>query len=203
MLIRTYADIEKLRGEDALSEAERLLIDHFKTGEPTILGDGNLPKEWSADRIIRADILRCLLLERPGNLESKEPGLCITGACILGQLDVSRGVAKGSIVLRNSVFETLINAAQASFDHLDLSGCILRGFNSTYATFRGVLALDDVHSTGEISIGGAKVYGQFSCLRSKIEVASGKALMAQGGNSTCGSVLRSTRGQWHDFFRVV
>ncbi|MDZ7871793.1 MAG: hypothetical protein U5N27_00555 [Rhizobium sp.] len=43
MLIRTYADIEKLDGEDALSEAERTLLENCKIGEVTILGDGSLP----------------------------------------------------------------------------------------------------------------------------------------------------------------
>lgn len=82
MLIRTYADIERLQGQDALSNAEKLLIENCKIGEPTTLGDGSLPEGLSAETTIRSGLLRYLILGGCERCRVHERGVHLAGAWI-------------------------------------------------------------------------------------------------------------------------
>ncbi len=173
MLIRTYADIERLEGEDALSQAEKLLIENCKRGEPTALGDGGRPEGPSPERTIRADLLRYLILGGCEQCRLHEKGVQLSGAWVEGQLDLSFAQAKGAVRLLRCAFAESILADQASFDRLSLNGSSPPGLIAEGATIKGDVFLDNLKSTGEVSFAGAEIGGQLSAKGDRVERRGG------------------------------
>ncbi|MFN3321778.1 MAG: hypothetical protein ACK43M_23920, partial [Allorhizobium sp.] len=130
MLIRTYADIQSLKGNAALNPAEKKVIDNCIRGELTILGSGTRPKRSSKARTIRADLLRYLILGGCDQCRVHEMGVLVDGAWIVGKLDLSFARAKGAVHLSNSTFAEPFLASEASFDRLVLNGSSLVGLNA-------------------------------------------------------------------------
>jgi hypothetical protein len=129
MLIRTYADIEKLEGEDALGEAEKELLDNSRFGTLTILGDGSRPDGPSTERTIRAGILRYLILGGCRNHRVHERGVRVGGCWIEGELDLRYARAASVLNLTQCGFSAPIDAQQAHFNFLQLNGSKMPGLN--------------------------------------------------------------------------
>jgi uncharacterized protein YjbI with pentapeptide repeats len=182
MLIRTYADIAKLEGEDALSEAEKKLVEHCERGELTILGSGTRPKRPSQARTIRADLLRYLILGGCDQCRVHEKGVQLRGAWIAGGLDLSFGSAKGAVHLLECAFEAPFAAYQASFDRLVLNGSSLPGLNAQGCTIKGDVLLDNMQSSGEVSFSGAEIGGQLIFNDAELYNAGHSALQAEGAS---------------------
>ncbi|WP_377275824.1 hypothetical protein [Rhizobium sp. R86522] len=180
MLIRTYADIANLKGNAALSPAEKKLIENCKRGELTTLGNGTRPNRSSKARTIRADLLRYLILGGCEQCRVHEKGVQLEGAWIAGQLDLSFACAKGAVHLFGCAFAEPIAADQASFDRLVLNGSSLPGLNAEGATIKGNVFLDNLKSSGEVSFAGAKIGGQLSCNGAELNGGEGAALNAEG-----------------------
>lgn len=179
MLIRTYADIERLQGEDALSEAEQLLIENCRIGEPTVLGDSSLPEGPRSERTIRAGLLRYLILGGCEQCRAHEKGVQVKGAWIDGQLDLSFASAKGAVRLLRCSFTERLEADQANFDLLALSGRSLAGLNAQGANIKGDVLLRKLESTGEVSFAGAQIDGQFEAVAAELNSGEGTALNGQ------------------------
>ncbi len=180
MLIRTYADIESLIGIDALSPAEKKLIEGCKRGELTTLGNGTRPKRLSKARTIRADLLRYLIFGGCEQCRLHEKGVQLAGAWIVGKLDLSFASANGAVHLRQCAFAEPLMADQASFDRLVLNGSSLPGLNAEGATIKGDAFLRKLKSTGEVSFVGAEIGGQLSAEEAELNGNEGSALNAQG-----------------------
>lgn len=193
MLIRTYADIEKLQGEDALTPAERKLIENCKIGEVTTLGDGSRPDGPNQERAIRADLLRYLFLGGCEQRRVHERGVLVEGAWIVGELDLSFARAKGAFHLHQCAFAEPLLANEASFDRFDLTGSSLPGLVAEGATIKGDVFLRDLESTGGVSFSGAEICGQLSCNGAKLNGGDGFALNAQSALIRGGVFLTSLK----------
>ncbi len=180
MLIRTYADIANLKGNAALSPAEKKLIENCKRGELTTLGNGTRPKRSSKARIIRADLLRYLILGGCQECRLHEKGVQLVGAWIAGPLDLSFASAKGAVHLLDCAFEAPLEAYQASFDRLVLNGSSLLGLNAQGAAIKGDVFIRELESTGEVSFSGAEIGGQLLGNGAELNGGDSKALNAQG-----------------------
>ncbi|UJW76476.1 hypothetical protein [Rhizobium sp. SL42] len=189
MLIRTYADIERLEGEVALSPAEKKLIEGCKHGELTTLGNGTRPKRPSKARTIRADLLRYLIIGGCEQCRVHEKGVQLEGAWIVGELDLSFASAKGAVLLLRCAFAESIVADQANFDRLVLNGSSLPGLNAGGAKIKGQVFLDNLKSTGEVSLSGAEIGGQLSAEEAELNGGEGAALNAQGATIRGGAFL--------------
>jgi len=193
MLIRTYADIEKLQGEDAPSAAERLLIDNCKRGEPTVLGDGTLPDGPNPRCTVRAGLLRYLILGGCDRCQVNERGVLLSGAHISGKLDLSFTQATGSTELDHCRFEMPIAAQLARFDYWRLVNSNLPGINAENSVIKGDVVLDGLRSTGEITFAGAEIGDQLSCLHGDLSTLQGQALNAQSANVKGGVFLAGSK----------
>jgi len=193
MLIRTYADIEKLEGKDALSPAENKLIKGCKRGELTTLGNGTRPKRSSKARTIRADLLRYLILGGCEQCRVHENGVQLMGAWISGKLDLNFASAKGTVHLLLCAFAEPIVADQASFNRLVLSGSRLPGLNADGAAIKGDILLREVETTGEVSLSGAEIGGQLLANGAVLNGDDGMALNAQGATIRGGAFLDNLR----------
>jgi hypothetical protein len=180
MLIRTYADIEKLEGKDALIDAEWALIENCKLGEPTVLGDGKLPDGPNSERNIRAGLLRYLILGGCERCQMREQGVRLSGAQIVGKVDISFARTVGGVVLNHCAFDMPIAASQAHLDRLELSGCRLLGMNAESIMVRGDMCFDQVRCDGILSISGGEIGGQLVVVGAELNGSEGQAFIAQG-----------------------
>ena len=71
-----------------LGPAERVLIDGLDSGALDRLGPGGLPDAGDETRRVRADLLRYLLIGGPGAPKLHEKGIRLSGAWIVGPLDL-------------------------------------------------------------------------------------------------------------------
>lgn len=193
MLIRTYADIERLDGEDALSPAEKKLVENCKRGEQTTLGNGTRPKRSSKARTIRADLLRYLILGGCEQCRLHERGLQLEGAWIVGQLDLSFASCKGAVYLLRCAFAKPLVARQASFDRLILNGSSLPGLNAEGVMIKRDAFLDEAKSAGQVFFVGAEIGGQLSCNGAELNGGEGKALNAQSATIKGGAFLNNLK----------
>lgn len=193
MLIRTYADIEKLEGEDALSEAERLLIENCRMGLPTVLGDGVLPKGPSRERTIRANLLRYLILGGDDNYRVHERGVLLMGAWVQGTLELRSAQAQMAIELIQCGFEKPIAAQQARFASVALVGNELPGLNAELAVVRGNVWLNEITCHQTLSISGAEIGGHLFLNAANLNGNGGLALYAQNTRIAGGVFLREMK----------
>ncbi|MFN7093046.1 MAG: hypothetical protein ACK4P4_21150 [Allorhizobium sp.] len=193
MLIRTYADIEKLEGEDALSEAERLLIENSKMGVPTVLGDGVLPKGPSSERSIRVELLRYLILGGDDHCKVHEKGVLLMGAWIEGKLELRSARAQTAIELIQCGFDKPIAAQQAHLESLGLVGSEFPGLNAELAKVRGNLVLDKITCNQMLSISGADIGGHLFVNGANLNGRGGMALYAQSTRIAGGVFLREMK----------
>jgi hypothetical protein len=184
MLIRTYADIEKLEGEDALSEAERLLLSNSSIGNFTVLGDGSRPDGPSIERTIRASILRYLVAGGCQEHRVHERGVALGGAWIEGDLDLRYIKALGALNLTRCTFGSLFDARQAQFPFLQLKGSRVQDLILERIVVGGNVVLDRIESRGTVSLSGAEIGGQVTCVDGVLDGAGALALSLQGVSVT-------------------
>ena len=177
---RTLTDWQALTGDQALSKAERQLIECCREGAPCKLGDGMLPKRKSKARTIRADLLRWLILGGAEDCRVHEWGVRLAGAYVEGPLDLSFAEAKGPTGLTNCRFGAGITALAARLQLLFLTGSAVKGLNLQGASVtQNVFLRGNFKAKGEVSLVGAKIGGQLSCDGGSFENADGDALIAQ------------------------
>ncbi|MEM8569568.1 MAG: hypothetical protein AAGG56_01555 [Pseudomonadota bacterium] len=187
--LRTWADWAALDGDEALSDAERHLVDCCRAGQPCILGDGTRPDGPSPERSVRADLLRYLILGGCERYPTDELGVQLAGAHVKGPLDLSFASARGQTDLRRCKFEKEIVAFQSRLEALYLDGSAFPGLNAAGGEVTGDVFLRQVNADGEVSLSGAKISGQLSCREAKFRNAGGKALDVQVAEIASGVFL--------------
>ena len=78
----------RLDAYEPLSEAEQKFIGEADMPERTSVGDGALPIEDDPDRVIRAGLIRLVLLDRSRGVDLHDKGVRLRGALISGSLDL-------------------------------------------------------------------------------------------------------------------
>lgn len=135
-----------------LSPTERLVWEAFGSGT-------RVDVTPEADQVVRADVLRFLLLgglpTEPGDL----PALRLTGAHITGALEVRYADLCGPVSLRECRLDNPMNLYGARLRQLSLTGCSLPGFIATNATIEANVRLSGLRSTDEINLTGAHIGG--------------------------------------------
>ncbi len=175
----TLAEWEALTG-DALTDPEQQLITACRDGEICWLGDGERPEEPDAERNIRADLLRWLILGGCDDCQTHAQGLQLVGAYITGKLDISFAKAKGLTYLVGCHFAEPIEALQTRFEFLVLNGSALPGLNAQGTEVKGgVFLRNGFEATGEVSLSGASIGGNFDCFDGCFSNKGGEALNAE------------------------
>jgi hypothetical protein len=105
--------------------------------------------------VIRAWVIRDLLLSRipvaPGQIRQ----LNVTGAAIQGELDLRFAKADCPLRLEQCVFDSPVTLYEARLRSVSLRGCTVPGIDARHVRVTGDLNLDDVHLTGCLRLGGA------------------------------------------------
>ena len=172
-----------------LTPAEAALIEACLAGRGCIIGEDR-PDAPSEDREIRAPILKALITGGLPDQPTTDVGVHLEGAYVSGPLDLSLCRATGLTGLLNCRFEHGLEAMQAQFEFLNLSGSYLPKLNAQGARVAGSVFLSGgFHATGEVSLSGAEIGGLLCCAGGRFENAKGHALKAQGARIKNGVFL--------------
>ena len=171
---------QDLVGGESLTRAEVALIEACLAGQSCTLGEDR-PDKPSEDREIRASILKALITGGLPDQPTTNFGVHLEGAYISDKLDLSFFRAKGRTGLVKGRFEYGLEAMQAQFEFLNLSGSYLPELNAQGARVVGEVFLrGGFHANGTVSLSGAEIGGQLECTGGRFENRTGHALLAQG-----------------------
>jgi hypothetical protein len=175
----------------SLSEVERLLVDHVERGEVLDLAgeepvDAAAMRSWSGPRIVRAWVLRDILLGRLA--PDPDPyGLRLRGARILGGVELENLTTTVPVELVHCYLDQGMSARGARIPYLSLEGCRVedatRPALSASRLAAPALFLDKTeficHGEDDaVRLQGARL-GQLHALDAKFSSRSGVALNAR------------------------
>jgi hypothetical protein len=124
------------------------------------------------DNPIRGDVLSSLIR---GELDQHDPthrGIDLSGALIIGGIDLSATQIKFPLRLRGCEVRGLIDIRDSNLLSLDLEGSIIAGLQGELAEIRGVMTMSKgFSSTGRVTLSGATVGGALYCAGGRFEQA--------------------------------
>ncbi len=142
-----------------LSPAEITLIDGIGVGSFDRLGAGGVPGAGDEARLVRATLIRFLLLGGDNAPKVHEKGIRLGGAWITGALDFEGCRIPRDIGLLDCRFEAVPVFRSAVIDTMSLDGSHLPGFAADRLEARGDLLFRAAVVTGPISLRGAQIGG--------------------------------------------
>ncbi|WP_406641648.1 hypothetical protein [Amycolatopsis sp. WGS_07] len=184
-----------------LSDFERRVVEAAREGE--LLGAeqievADLAETENPDHLLRAEVLRDLLLGRHGDLDPR--GILLARVRITGELNLDGATATAGMMLLNCVFDESVLARQATLPHLYLIGGLVPSLQASRVRIEGDLHLSDgVRITGgtpdgAIRLIGARIGGSLLCREAEITNPDGLALEASSADLGSGLYLhRGTR----------
>lgn len=179
--IQTWADWEAALESNSCTEAEIALVAACREGRQCELGDGTRPDTPTPQNQIGADLLRYLIKGGCDECDLHDWGVDLVGAYITGALDLRLVKATGVTGLINCHFDSSINAMNAKFDFLNLSGSSCLGLFAQGVEVKGsVFIKAGFAAKGAVSLASAVIRGQLNCDGGCFENAEGDALDAQG-----------------------
>ncbi len=167
----------------------------FRTTQDDDPADG---ASWGAERTVRADVLRALLLDGP-RAEHEVPSLSLAGARVTGTLDLAYATVDHPVRLRHCHFDQAPRLYAARLRELNLSESLLPGLVSHAVRVDGVLRLTRTRSTGMVRLGGAEVTGSLYLESARIEAPDAEGPVLQLNQAVLGADLWApglrTRGE--------
>jgi hypothetical protein len=163
-----------------LSAAEKRILAELKHGDFDRLGDGLVPAEASPERVIRAEVLRFILIGGDDENRPHEKGIRVSGGWIQGALDLEGCRIPRDIRLKDCVLDTVPNLRSAIIDNLFLDGSIVPGLQADRIEARGGIHLRSAVVNGEISLSSGRLGGSLECDGTRIENPEHWAIVADG-----------------------
>nr|WP_256515477.1 hypothetical protein [Alsobacter ponti] len=160
--------------------AERRIVAELRSGDFDRLGDGVLPEAADPERIVRAALLRFLLLGGDGEIRPHEKGVRVSGGWIAGVLDLEGCRVPRDIALKDCRFEGAPVLRSAVIDSLFLDGSVLPGLFADKLDARGDVTLRGSTVQGRVVLSGARIGGRFEADGATIEAQGGIVLAADG-----------------------
>ncbi|MCO6011262.1 hypothetical protein NE236_40565 [Actinoallomurus purpureus] len=154
-----------------LTASERKLAEAFSTGRRLTLGSGDPGRgaTWGPDRTIRAEVVRELLVSATPPSRAGVPAVRITGARIVGTLDLRFASVTHPLSLRSCHMTGMLDLHGVRSREIDLRGSHLReGLYASTAFIDGHLLLTDTvidktvrliatHIAGALFMNGARL----------------------------------------------
>jgi hypothetical protein len=142
-----------------LGPAEQVLLDGLPVGRFDLVDGGGLPAPDDPRRIIRADLLRLLILGAPDAPQAHEKGVRVSGAIIRGALDLEGCRVPRDIGLVDCLFENALVLRSAVIDTLFLDGSRLPALLGERLEARGDVLLRQTRVDGPTLLPGARLGG--------------------------------------------
>lgn len=115
--------------------------------------------DWGAERTLRAEVLRAVLLGACPTVEGRVPGLKVKGAKIVGKLDLRYAVIDHPMRLRDCWFERKPLMYGAQLRALVLADSTLPGLTASTLRVDVVLRLSCCRIAGPVRLQGSKISG--------------------------------------------
>jgi hypothetical protein len=171
-----------------LSESEQLLWQASRHGELVDLrgkssGRGGLETAgtWGPGRVVRADVIRALLLGAADAEPGSVPGVRLRGARITGRLDLTGAVIQWPLTCEGCHFDEEIFLAESSIRALRVVNSRLLAFNGASMRVDGAVSLQDCEVETAVRLNRARVVGEV-CLRgAAVGQDAGKAAVSADG----------------------
>lgn len=153
-----------------LTQTERLVWDAFATGDWVDLRAGNRFADdpvrsdaWGPDRIIRARVLRALMLGASEPKPGAAPAIRLRGARITGRLDLMGASLAWPLVCEYCQFDAEVRLVEAETKTIRITHSRLPGLNATRMRLDGIFNLWCSAVAGMVRLDQAKVDGKL-CL---------------------------------------
>ena len=168
--------LDEVVGDVPLNAAETRLITACKAGEMAWFGD-ELPTAGIPQNIIRAALIRHIILGGCGEVPVGPKGVRIKGAWITDVLDLQGCDSPLDLFLWDCyICETPV-LMDARLGSVMLPGCMVPGLNAhRLKVVRNVQLHQDFKSNGAVDLGGAQIAGQLACNGGRFDGAGGVAL---------------------------
>ncbi len=130
-----------------LTQAEKRLWANFATGEELRLGDDHPldddfdPESWGDDRKIRAEVIASLMLGAADSVAGQSARVYLTGAHIVGQLNLNGASVSQELTIINSYFDSAPDFGSLQARSVWLDSCRLPGFGGWSMEITNTLAL--------------------------------------------------------------
>jgi hypothetical protein len=180
---------------DDLNEPERLLWQAFasgawvdlRTGDPA----GDDPQgasRWGPERVIRAEVIRALLLGAGETEPGQVPAVRLRGAAITGRLDLMGATVAHALVCDYCWFTEKPRLVDSSVQTVRITGSLLPGLNAARMRLSGILDLRGSQIPGMIRVEQARVDGQVCLSRAEIGADGTPAALAATGLAVEGGI---------------
>src|SRR5258708_1314395 len=157
-----------------MSAAEKKLLEAAPKGDLAVCGpndkwddSANDPAkagEWSADREVRAELIRWLCVDRAARERVDPKGIQTFGARIVGKLDLSYVTVPFGLVLRRCRLMEDAEFYSAELLKVDLQGTWLRSLNADGISLKGgVFLRNGFRAEGDVRLRGAQREGERQC----------------------------------------
>ena len=188
-----------LEAFEPLSKAEAALLAGLDSGHYDRVGAGGLPETGDTELVVRAELIRTLLLGGPEVPRLHETGLRLGGACISGRLDLEGCRIGCDIGLVDCRLEFAPVLRSAVIDSLILDGSTLPGLAADLIEARGDIYLRAARVDGVVRLRGARLGGELVLDGVEVNEPEGVALNAERLEARGGLLLRSAviRGGIH------
>lgn len=191
-LITRWAQVVQLRDNDLLTPAELLLLENAQTGTTAHIGP-SVPNLKAPGVLIRAALLRYLILGGCKDFTTQPSGITVNGAWIAGKLDLSFTQARGPVDFFNCHFAERAQMVQLHADGLAIVGCTMTdGINAARIQISGNLTLNGSRIDGKVSLSGSDIKGHLSCTQATLRNPQGSAFKAQGMKVASSVLLEGT-----------
>jgi hypothetical protein len=174
------AEDEGVAPRDDLDEPERLLWQAHARGAWVDLRPGGpvTPgRAGAAGGVIRAEVIRELLLGAGPAEPGTAPAVRLRGARVTGRLDLMGATVSRPLVCEHCVFEEELRFVEAVTRTVRIVHSALPGLNGTRLRLDGILNLQGSQISGVLRLDQARITGQL-CVR---EATVGPAAAAAGG----------------------
>lgn len=190
-----------------LKEPERLLWQAFPSGSWVDLREGDPVADdvggamrWGPDRLVRAEVIRALLLGAGEVQPGYAPGVRLRGARITGRLDLMGGTSAYPFICEYCYFAEELRFVETSAKTVRIVNSHLQAFNGTRMRLDGILNFWASEIAGVLRLDQANLSGQLCLQNATIGAGSGtEAVAAYGiavdggmefaGLNACGSVM--------------
>lgn len=154
---------------------------------------------WGPDRVIRAEVIRALLLGAAEVKPGSVPGVRLRGARVIGQLDLTSASIPWSLTCEWCYFDDEITLAESSVPALRIVNSKFPAFDGSRMRVDGIISLQGCAGVTVVRLGQARVVGEVSLQGATIGQDTGEvAVSADGlwvdgdvncaGLTTCGAV---------------
>ena len=148
-----------LKSFNPLTPAEEKLLAECSKPARIMVGDGGMPQGDDPDCVIRASLIRHILLAGAGTAMD-EKGLRLRGAMIKGALDLQGSDCNRDITLSHCSMEQPMTLVNANLRGLHISSSHIGGISADNTKFSGSVYLRfGTVVDGEIGLAGARING--------------------------------------------